>query len=109
MTLDMKSIMIDTFTKMFEGNLGLVAIIFVVAIVAFIFRHDIAYDFDLTRREKNKFTEKTILIPLGITVSTIGYLYIKEQYFLLSVVLSVIVTYFLYLFGILDMIVEKWR
>ena len=107
MVIDIKSIMIDNLTKMFESNLGLIAIIFVVAIVVYIFRHNIAYDFDLTRREKNKLTEKTILIPLGITAATIGYLFIKEQYFLLSVVLSVILTYFLYLVGIVDMIVEK--
>jgi len=107
MAIDLKSIMIEQFTGMFENHLGLIAIVFAVAIVAFIFRHDLAYDFDLTRREKNKFTEKTILIPLAITVATIGYLFVKEQYFLLSIIFSVMLTYFLYLFGIVDMIFEK--
>ncbi len=107
MILDVKSIIIEQFTHMFENYIGLIVIVFAVAIVAFTFRHTIAYDFDLTRREKNKFTEKTLLIPIVITVATVGYLYIKEQYFLLSLAISVILTYFLYLIGILDMIVEK--
>jgi len=107
MTIDFKSILIEQFTRMFENHLGLIAIVFAVAIVAFIFRHTIAYDLQLTKRERNKFTEKTILIPLLIVIATAGYLYIKQDFFLLSIVISVILTYFLYFVGILDMIVEK--
>ncbi len=107
MKIDIKSIIIDNLTKMFESNLGLVTIVFVVAIVAYLFRHDIAYDLDLTRREKNRFAEKTLLIPIVIGVATVAYLYVKEYYFLLFVVISVILTYILYWVGILDMIVEK--
>jgi len=109
MVLDIKSIFIDAFTKIFESNLGLIAIVFVVAIVAYIFRHEISYDLDLTRREKNKLTEKTLLIPLVIGGATIAYLYIKEYFFLLSVVISFILTYFLYWIGFLDMVIEKWE
>jgi small-conductance mechanosensitive channel len=91
---------------MFENHLGLIVIVFAVAIVAFTFRHTIAYDLQLTKRERNKFTEKTILIPLFIVIVTAGYLYIKQDFFLLSIIISVILAYFLYLVGILDMIIE---
>jgi len=109
MTIDLKSILIEQFTRMFENHLGLIAIVFVVAIVAFIFRHTIAYDLQLTKRERNKFTEKTILIPIVMLIATAGYLYTKQHFFLLSIELSFILTYFLYLTGIFDMLVEKWR
>lgn len=107
MTIDLKSILIEQFTRMFENHLGLIAIVFVVAIVAFTFRHYIAFYLDLSKREDNKLTE-IILVPLlFIAIATIGYLYIKQEYFLLSIGLSIIFTYFLYVVGILDMIVEK--
>ena len=107
MTIDLTSILIEQFTRTFENHLGLIAIVFAVAIVAFIFRHTIAYDLQLTKRERNKFTEKIILVPLFIVIATAGYLYIKQDYFLLSIIISVILTYFLYFLGILGMIVEK--
>ncbi len=107
MTIDLKSILIEQFTRMFENHLGLIAIIFVVAIVAFTFRHYIAFYLDLTKREENKLTEKTILIPIVILMVTAGYFYTKQHFFLLSIELSFILTYFLYLTGIFDMLVEK--
>jgi len=107
MIIDLKSIMIEQFTRMFENHLGLIAIIFAVAIVAFIFRHTIAYDLHLTKRERNKLTEKTIFIPIVILISTAGYLYTKQHFFLLSIELSFILTYILYMVGILDMVAEK--
>ncbi len=107
MTIDLKSIMIEQFTRMFENHLGLIAIIFAVAIVAFTFRHYIAFYLDLTKREENKLTIITLIPLLFIVIATIVYLNIKHHYFLLSIGLSVILTYFLYMFGILDMIVEK--
>ena len=107
MTIDLKSIMIEQFTGMFENHLGLIAIIFVVAIVAFTFRHAIAYNLDLTKREHNKFSEKTLLISILIVIGTMSYFYIKQQYFMLSLGISVILTYFLYLIGILDMLAER--
>ena len=97
MTIDLKSILIEQLTLMFENHLGLIAIIFAVAIVAFIFRHTIAYDLQLTKRERNKFKENTILIPLFIVIAMAGYLYIKQDFFLLSLIISVTLTYFLYL------------
>lgn len=103
MTIDLKSIMIEQFTRMFENHLGLIAIIFAVAIVVFTFRHYIAFYFDLTKREENKLTEKTMLIP----IATAGYLYAKQHFFLLSMELSFILIYILYLVGIFDMLVEK--
>lgn len=107
MTIDLKSILIEQFTLMFENHFGLIAIVFAVAIVAFTFRYTIAYDLQFTKRERKKFIEKIILVPLFIVIATVGYLYIKQDFFLLSLIISVILTYFLYLLGILDMIVEK--
>lgn len=107
MIIDLKSILTEQFTRMFENHLGLIAIVFAVAIVAFIFRHTIAYDLQLTKRERNKLTEKTILIPIFIIMAMTSYLYIKELYFLLFVELYVILTSFLYFSGLFDMIVEK--
>lgn len=109
MTIDIKSIFIDTFTKMFGSNLWLIAIISAVVMVVFIFRHSIAYNLDLTKREKNKLTEKALLILIFIGVATIAYLYVKEYYFLLSLTISFILTYFLYQIGFLDMVIEKWE
>jgi len=107
MVIDLKSIMTEQFTRTFENHLGLIAIVFAVAIVAFTFRHTIAYDLQLTKRERNKFSEKTLLIPLFIMMATLGYLYIKEDFFLFYIIISFILTYFLYLLGVFDMIVEK--
>ena len=107
MTIDLESILIEQFTSMFENHLGLIAIIFAVAIVAFTFRHYIAFYLDLSKREENKLTEKTILIPIVILMVTAGYLYAKQHFFLLSIELSFILTYILYLTGIFDMIANK--
>jgi len=107
MIIDLGFILIEQFTRMFKNQLGLIAIVFAVAIVAFTFRHTIAYDLQLTKRERNKFTEKTILFPLLIAIAMAGYLYIKQDFFLLSIITSVILIDFLYLVGIVDMIVEK--
>ncbi len=107
MTIDLKSIMIEQFTRMFENHLGLITIVFAVAIVAFTFRHYIAFYLDLTKREENKLTEITILTSIVILMVTAGYLYTKQHFFLLSIELSFILTYFLYMVGIFDMLVEK--
>lgn len=107
MNIDIKSILLDALTKMFESNLWLIVIIFVVAIATYLFRHDIAYDFDLTRREKNKLTEKSLYFAVIIGTISIFYLYAKEYYFLLSISISFILTYFLHQIGFLDMVVEK--
>ena len=107
MTIDLKSIFIEQFTRMFESHLGLIVIVFAIAIIAFVYRHYIAFYLDLSKREDNKLTE-IILVPLlFIAIATIGYLYIKQDLLLLSIAISVILTYFLYMVGIFDMIVEK--
>lgn len=107
MTIDIKSIFIDTFLNMFENNIALILLAFVASIIAYIFRRNIAYEFDLTRREKSKLIEKTLLISILIGVSTNIFLYIKEYYFLLSVLVSTILTYTMYKVGIIDAIAEK--
>jgi len=107
MVIDLKTILIEHFTSMFENHLGLIAIVFAVAIVAFIFRHYIAFYLDLSQREENKLIEKIILIPIVILMLTAGYLYAKQHFFLLSIELSFILTYILYIVGIFDMLVEK--
>jgi len=109
MTIDLTSILIEQFTHTLENHLSLMAIVFVVAIISFIFRHTIAYDLQLTKRERNTFIEKTILILLFIVIATVGYLYIKQDFFLLSLIICVILTHFLYLIGIFDMLVEKLK
>ncbi len=107
MIIDLKSIFIEQLTAMFEKHLSLITIIFVVAAVAFIFRHYITFYLDLSRREENKLTEITLMPLMFIFIAGVGYLYIQEHYFLLTLGLSVILIYFLYAVGILDMIVEK--
>ena len=107
MNIDLNTILIKQFTSMFENHLGLIAIIFAVAIGAFTFRHYVAFYLDLNKREHNKFSEKTLLVSILIVIATMSYLYIKQQYFLLSLGISVILTYFLYLTGVLDMLAER--
>ena len=103
MIIDIKQIFIDAFTNLFENVLWLVPIAFIVALYLFYFRYEVAYDLELTKRERNKLTEKSFLTIIIIIGSTIAYLYIKEYFFLLSVVLFFILTYFLYLTGVLDL------
>jgi len=108
MTIDIQQIFINAFINLFENVLWLVPIAFIVAIYLFIFKYEVAYNLELTKRERNRLTEKLLLVIIVITGSTIAYLYIKEYFFLLSMALSFILTYyFLYLVGIFDMIVEK--
>jgi len=107
MVLDIKSIFIDAFIKLFENVIWVVPIALIIAIYLFFFRNEVAYDWELTRREKNKLTEKSFLGIVILISATIAYLYIKEYYFLLVIVLSFILTYFLYSVGIIDMIAEK--
>ena len=107
MTIDTKQIFIDTFTNLFESVLWLVPIAFIVAIYLFFFRYEVAYYLELSKREHNKLTEKLLLAITMITAATITYLYIKEYFFLLSLAVSFILTYFLYLVGIIDMIANK--
>ena len=109
MVLDIKSIFIDAFIKFFDHIIWFVPIIIIIAMYMFFFRSEIAYNCDLTKREKDRLTEKSFLVVIILLSGSIAYLYIKEYFFLLSVVLSVILTYFLYLIGIIDMLVEKWR
>jgi len=106
MALNINQIFIDAFTNLFENVLWLVPIAFIVAIYLFIFRYEVAYDFNLTRRGSTKLRINsflTIIIIIGITST---YLYVKEYFFLLSVIISFILTYFLYFIGFFDMIIE---
>lgn len=107
MALDIKQIFIDAFLHFFEHILWFLPIVFIIVLYLFFFRNEIAYDWELTNREKNKLSEKSLLGIIVITVATIAYLYIKEHIFLLAIVLSIILTYFLYLIGFVDMIYEK--
>lgn len=107
MVLDLKPILIEQFTKLFENFIWLIPVAFIIALSLFFFRHEIAEDFMLTRREKNRLSEKSLLVIILIAGATIVYLYIKEHYVLLGLALSFIVTYVLYIVGIIDMIVDK--
>jgi len=109
MIINVEQILINTFTNLFENVFWFVSIAFIVAIYLFFFRYEVAYDLGLSKRERNKLTEKSFLAITMITGATITYLYIKEYFFLLSLAVSFILTYFLYRVGILDMIVEWWE
>ena len=107
MVLDIKPILIDQFTKLFENFMWLIPIAFVVALYFFFFRHEVSEELMLSRREKNRLTEKSLLAIIMIAGATIAYLYFKGHYFLLAIIVSVVLTYFLYLAEVIDMIVEK--
>lgn len=109
MNIDIKTIMLDTLMRMFESNIYIIAIVFVVAIASFISRYEIESFFNLSQKETNKLIEKTLFVSTIIGIATIFYLYAKEYYFLLSISISVILTYFLYQFGFFDMVIEKWE
>jgi uncharacterized membrane protein YsdA (DUF1294 family) len=105
--IDIKSILADAVIKSIESNIGFVVAFFVISSLLFFFRYEIGFDFDLTRREKNRLSEKSLLGIIFLGGAIIVYLFVKEYFFLLSCTLSVILTYFLYLFGFLDRIIEK--
>lgn len=107
MVLDSKQIFIDAFLNLFEHILWLLPIVFIIVLYLFFFRNEIAYDWELTNRERNRLTEKTFVAIIVILGATITYLFVKEYFFLLAIVVSVILTYFLYLIGFVDMIIEK--
>ena len=107
MSLDIHQILIDAFTNLFENIFWLLPIAFNVALYLFSFRDEVSYDLSLSKRERNKLTEKSLLAIIIIATATIAYLYIKGHFFILFIGLCVILTYFLYLVGFFDMIVEK--
>lgn len=109
MNIDLKSIFINQFTSMFEHIIWLIPIALSIAISLFVYRRELAYELNLTRREQNRLSEKSLLAIIIIIGITIAYLYIKEYFFLLAITLSVILTYFLYQVGILDLIIKWWE
>lgn len=107
MVLDIKSILIDQFTKLFENFMWLIPIILGVALYFFFFQHEVSEELMLTRLEKNRLIEKSLLAILLITCASVAYLYIKGHYFLLAIIASAVLTYFLYMIGLIDMVVNK--
>lgn len=107
MILDIKSIFFDSYTKIFEGNFDLIALIFALAVAVFVLRYDIGYHLNLTQKGENKLAEKSLLTMLIIGASTAFYFYVKEYYFLLLIIPSFILTYFLYQIGFFDIVIEK--
>lgn len=107
MVPDFGAIIINHFTKIFENNIWIIALILVLAIIVYILRHDIAFEFNLRKRTKNKLTENTFLAVVVPIIVTLIYLYVKEFYFVLSLILSIFVVYFLYWIGLIDMIIYK--
>ena len=105
--IDIKSIFADTVINLIESNIIFVVVLFVISLFVFFFRHEISYDFDLTRKENNRLSEKSLLGIIFLGGAILVYLFVKEYFFLLAFPLSVILTYFLYLFGFLDRIIEK--
>ena len=107
MVLDIKPILIDQFTKLYENIIWLIPIVLGVALYFFFFRHEVAEELVLTRRERYRLTERSLLAIILVTGATIAYLYFKGHYFLLAIIVSVVLTYFLYVVGIIDMIADK--
>jgi len=105
--IDIKSIFADTVVNLIESNIGFVVVFFVISLLLFFFRYEIGFDFDLTRREKNRLSEKSLLGIIFLGGAILFYLFMKEYFFLLASALSVILTYFSYLFGFLDKIINK--
>jgi hypothetical protein len=105
MIIDIKPILIEQF----EHAIWILPIVFAVALSTFVFRREVAYGLDLTRREENRLGEKSLLTIIAIFLATMVYLYTKEYFFLFSVLLSVALTYFLYAFGVIDMIIAWWE
>jgi len=105
--IDIKSIFADTVVNIIESNIGFVVVFFVISLLLFFFRYEIGFDFDLTPREKNRLSEKLLLGIIFLGGAILFYLFMQEYFFLLASALSVILTYFLYLFGFLDKIVDR--
>lgn len=108
MVIDLKSIMIDNFSRLYENYFALIVIASILGILIFVLRHDIEYHLDLTRRDKKKLIEKTLLFLSILGIATIGYLFIQGHFFILACIISIILIYPLYLLGFFDGIVEKW-
>ena len=98
--IDVQSIFLKVFVEQYANHIA-----FIVAVVIFIFRYEISYEFNLTNRERNKLTSNLLLFLVVISIATVGYLAVEEHIF----VLYFILTYFLYMFGVFDSIVEKMR
>lgn len=107
MAPDFGAIIINYFTKVLENNIWIIPLMLILAIGVYILRHDIAFEFDLSKRAKNKLTEKAFLVIIVSILLILFYLYVKEFYFVLSLVLSIFIVYFLYWIGLLDMIIYK--
>lgn len=107
--IDIQTIMFKAFTEQYINNIGLIAIAFLVAGAIFVFRYEISYAFDLSGRERRKLTEKILLFLSAISIATVGYLIIEGHTFVLFCLLYFILTYFLYMVGFFDSIVEKMR
>jgi len=105
--IDVQSIMADMISKMIDSNIGLVVVGLIIAIIIFSLRYDIGYDFDLNKRSKNRLAEKSILAILVLGAGAVFYLYNHQYYFILSLIISFILTYFLYVVGIVDMLVNR--
>ena len=109
MIIDVKSALTNSFIQFFDNIVWLVPIVLSIAVYLFVFRREVAYDLNLSYREQKNLGAKSFMAIIVITGATLFYLYVKEYFFLLSVALSVILTYFLYLTGIFDMIIEWWE
>lgn len=109
MNIDIKSIITNSLLNIYESNFIIIAIVFIMALSAYIFRNDIEYYLNLTTRGRNKFAEKSLFAMAIIGVLTAFYLYVKEYYFLLLIIPSFILTYFLYQIGFFDIVIEKWE
>ncbi len=109
MIIDVKTALTNGFIQFFDNIVWLVPIALSVAIYLFVFRREVAYDLNLSYRERRKLGEKSLMAIIVIVGATLFYLYAKEYFLMLSIILSFILTYFLYLTGIFNMIIKWWE
>jgi len=103
--IDIQSIIAENLSKMIDLNITNILLLFGVGILLFWMRTDLS----MTRKEHNKITEKSILLIIFMGTGIGYYLFSHQHYLILSIIISVILTYLLYWIGLFDIIVERWR
>lgn len=107
MTLNFKEILHNITIQMFDNNAIFYLIVLVLSILILIFRHEIGSLLQNSKREQNKLLEIALLSFVTIGSAGIAYIYFKGYLFWLSLVLSILTTYLLYLVGLVDVMVRK--
>ena len=109
--IDFQSKMEDAFLNMFytliDSTIIVTAPLFIIAVFAFIFRNYIALYYDLTWQKRDKLFLQSLVFTLLFGIPVVIYLVKHQHIFFLSLLTSVILTYILYIVGIVDMMIDK--